>query len=90
MKNGNTQNKVSGVSDYDSYKKMLEKRILEELFKYYPKCRNAVDFTLVGSPLTFNYYIGSSKGEVYGLDGSCNRFQINDWLRPELIFLIYI
>ena len=70
-------------ADYEALKKVFEKRILEVLFEYYPQCRDAVDFTLVGSPLTFNHYIGSSAGEVYGLDGTCDRFQINDWLRPE-------
>ena len=70
--------------DYEEFKKMFENRILEEgLYKYYPQCRGKVDYTLVGSPLTFNYYIGSSKGEVYGLDGTCKRYKINDWLRPK-------
>lgn len=71
-------------NDYEILKQHFENRILEEgLYKYYPQCREKVDFTLVGSPLTFNYYIGSQKGEVYGLNGVCERFKINDWLRPE-------
>jgi len=70
--------------DYEDLKKMFENRILEDgLYKYYPQCREKVDFTMVGSPLSFNHYIGSKKGEVYGLDGACNRFQLNDFLRPE-------
>ena len=37
----------------------------------------------MGSPLTFNYFIGSQKGEVYGLESHPMRFQANDWLRPQ-------
>jgi len=70
--------------EYEEFKKMFENRILEEgLYKYYPQCREKVDYTMVGSPLTFNFYIGSTMGEVYGLDGTCDRFKINDWLRPK-------
>jgi all-trans-retinol 13,14-reductase len=70
--------------DYDDFKKMFEKRILNEgLYKYYPQTKGKVQFTEVGSPLTFNYYIGSTKGEVYGADATPERFSPNDWLIPK-------
>ena len=70
--------------DYEELKAKFEKRILEEgLYKYYPQTRGKVKFTEVGSPLTFNYYIGSTKGEVYGADCKPNRFEDNDWLKPK-------
>ena len=70
--------------DYDSFKKMFEDRILEEgLYKYYPQTKGKVKFTEVGTPLTFNFYIGSVKGEVYGADAIPQRFQPNDLLRPK-------
>ena len=54
---------------YEALKKMLEERILEEgLYKFYPHTRGTVDFTMVGSSLTFNHYIRSHRGEVYGLE----------------------
>jgi len=72
-------------ADYDEFKKLFEKRILEEgLYHYYPQTRGKVVHTDVGSPVTFNYYIGSRRGEVYGLDCSAaGRYVSDDWLRPK-------
>lgn len=70
--------------NYKDFKKIFEKRILEEgLYKYYPQTKGKVEFTEVGSPLTFNHYLGSVKGEVYGANATPNRFQPNDLLRPK-------
>jgi all-trans-retinol 13,14-reductase len=69
--------------DYDELKKMFEKRILEGMFSYYPQLKDKVDFTMVGSPLTFNHYIGSQQGEVYGMKNTPERFCSEDWLRPK-------
>jgi all-trans-retinol 13,14-reductase len=38
---------------------------------------------MTGSSLTFNHYLGSHYGEVYGLEGAPERFQVKDWLRPR-------
>ena len=46
---------------------MFEKRIINGLLEYYPHLKDKIDYTLVGSPLTFNHYIGSQQGEVYGM-----------------------
>merc|ERR1712113_820068 len=53
------------------------------LFKYYPQCREHVVFTEVGSPLSFNHFIGSVRGEVYGMDCVPKRFVARDLLRPK-------
>jgi all-trans-retinol 13,14-reductase len=69
---------------YDKLKSMFEKRILEEgLYKYYPKTRGTVKHTSVGSSLTFNHFLNSERGEVYGLEAHPERFEPEDWLRPE-------
>ena len=70
--------------EYQELKKMFADRILEEgLYKYYPKTKGKVVYTDIGSPLTFNHYIGSQRGEAYGLENDPIRFQENDWLRPK-------
>ena len=38
---------------------------------------------MVGSPLTFNHYIGSIQGETYGLNSPAERYQANDWLNVK-------
>ncbi|EGD78109.1 hypothetical protein PTSG_08987 [Salpingoeca rosetta] len=68
---------------YEAKKKMFGERMLEGFFHYYPKCRGKVDYTDVGSSLTFNHYLNSLRGEVYGLANDAARFAEHDWLRPE-------
>lgn len=70
--------------DYNSLKNIYANRILEEgLYKYFPKTDGKVDYVSVGSPLTFNHYIGTNKGEVYGLKATPDRYQEDDILRPK-------
>ena len=69
--------------DYEYIKAKFEARILQGLFEYYPQLESKVEFTMVGSPLTFNHYIGSTEGEVYGMKNSVDRFCKDDWLRPQ-------
>jgi len=75
-------------ADYEEKKKKLGDRILEEgLYHYYPQTREKVSFTMTGSALTFNHFIGSHEGEVYGLDSTPLRFQAGphqEWLRPRM------
>lgn len=70
--------------EYQTLKDMFANRILEEgLYHYYPKTKGKVVYKEVGSPLTFNHYIGSQRGEAYGLENAPIRFQDNDWLKPD-------
>ena len=70
--------------EYQKRKKLYADRILEEgLYHYYPKTRGKVKYCEVGSPLTFNHYIGSQRGECYGLDNKPIRYQHDDWLIPK-------
>ena len=46
--------------------------------------RGHVTHTSVGSSLTFNHYLNSHRGEVYGLESHPERFEEDDWLRPEV------
>jgi all-trans-retinol 13,14-reductase len=75
-------------AEYEELKRKIGDRILEEgLYHYYPQTRGKVTFTMTGSSLTFNHYIGSERGEVYGLDSAPLRFQQGahqSWLRPQL------
>jgi all-trans-retinol 13,14-reductase len=70
--------------EYKAKKKRYGDRILEEgLYHYYPKTKGKVTYCEVGSPLTFNHYIGSQRGECYGLDNSPIRYSHDDWLTPK-------
>ena len=70
--------------EYQKIKKQYGDRILEEgLYHYYPKTKGKVTYCEVGSPLTFNHYIGSQRGECYGLDNKPIRYEHDDWLIPK-------
>eukprot|EP01083_Nonionella_stella_P004627 13438_1 len=70
--------------EYEAKKEMYCQRILNEgLFKYFPKTRDKILFTEIGTPLTFNHFIGSNRGEVYGLDVLKERFGANDFFRAD-------
>ena len=70
--------------EYQNIKKQYGDRILNEgLYHYYPKTRGKVNYCEVGSPLTFNHYIGSQRGECYGLDNKPIRYEHKDWLIPK-------
>ncbi|EDQ92744.1 uncharacterized protein MONBRDRAFT_21832 [Monosiga brevicollis MX1] len=69
--------------DYNAKKEMIQDKVLEVLFKYYPQCRDNITLLRVSTSLTFNHYLRSQRGEVYGLESSPMRFQEDDWLRPD-------
>ena len=69
--------------DYDEIKSILTEKILQVLYKYYPQIEGNIDYLNLATPLTFNYYLNSNKGEIYGINCSKNRFMKNDWLLPE-------
>jgi len=70
--------------DYDDLKNRLAEKIWEQTCRFYPQLKDKRDYFDVGTPLTNNYYIGSPKGEIYGLDHSMSRFDpaISCQLRP--------
>jgi len=68
--------------DYLNKKEAIKTRMLETLYKHYPKTRGHVVYTSIGSPLTYNAYIGSNFGEVYGASSSKTRFKEIDFLKP--------
>jgi all-trans-retinol 13,14-reductase len=73
---------------YKDLKDQFEKRILEEgLFRFYPHLRDTIEYTEVGTPVSFNHYLNSTKGECYGLNCTKERFIPNnfsdDWLKPR-------
>lgn len=71
------------AEEYQQKKKRYGDRILNEgLYHYYPKTKGKVKYCEVGSPLTFNHYINSQRGECYGLDNKPIRYQHDDWLTP--------
>lgn len=71
--------------DYDSLKNRLAEKAWEQACRFYPQIKDRRVYFDVGTPLTNKYYIGSPKGEIYGLDHDKNRFSllVSSQLRPK-------
>lgn len=70
-------------AEYEAYKEVLAQRLLEVLFRHRPQLRAALDYYELSSPLSTQYYQGSERGEIYGLEHSVARFQ-RPFLHPQL------
>lgn len=68
--------------DYDTFKKALEKTMLEQLLARLPKLRPMVDFVELSTPLSTEHFVRPSRGSIYGLEPTPRRFA-NRWLRPR-------
>ncbi|ETO21406.1 hypothetical protein RFI_15799 [Reticulomyxa filosa] len=61
--------------EYDSLKKKIGMRLVEELiYKNWPQVRDSVEKIKFGTPLTSKHYLGSPNGESYGLHVNVDRF----------------
>jgi len=72
--------------DYESVKVAIGRKMWEQTLAIYPQLADKVEYFEVGSPVTNKFYIGSSRGEIYGLDHTAKRFgtpQVMMHLRPD-------
>ncbi|KAK6190807.1 hypothetical protein SNE40_002594 [Patella caerulea] len=60
--------------DYNAIKDRIGERIIQQCIGLYPKMENKVSLIKVGTPVTNNYYLGTTKGEMYGLNHNQTRF----------------
>jgi len=60
---------------YESMKKEIESNLLKSLCKVFPELKDKVIYTDIGTPLSNNFYIGSFRGESYGLEHTPKRFR---------------
>lgn len=72
--------------EYESIKNNLGRRMWDQVLAVYPQLADKVEYFEVGSPVTNKYYIGSARGEIYGLDHTAKRFgspEVMMHLRPD-------
>ncbi len=68
--------------DYEALKESFSKRLLEEVFRRVPQIRGHVDHAELSTPLSTRHFANYSRGEIYGLEHTPERFRQN-WLRPR-------
>ena len=62
-------------------KEGIAERMMEALFAQLPQLRGRVAFHEISTPLTTQHFAAYSRGELYGLDHTPERFQ-QGFLRP--------
>eukprot|EP01084_Bolivina_argentea_P259449 437770_1 len=71
FKSGNSKNIDK---DYQKFKQIFIDECIKKLYKFYPKCKDKIDFIDLSTPLSLEYYLKSDKGGAVGLDVTPNRF----------------
>ena len=71
--------------DYHSLKTDIANKMWEQVLTIYPDLEDRREYMEVGTPLSNQFYLASSKGEVYGLDHDTKRFDpyVAMELRPQ-------
>lgn len=67
--------KYSREIDYLQYKEKLKEVVINFLENRFPGFRDLVDYSEIGTPLTFQRYCGHPGGEIYGIPFTPERFQ---------------
>ena len=72
--------------EYDELKAAITNRLWDQVTKLFPQLADQVDYMEGATPLTHNYYIQSTAGEIYGLDHDLKRFALEPLvkLRPDV------
>jgi all-trans-retinol 13,14-reductase len=70
--------------EYLALKKRFENNLIAMLYTQLPQLKGKVAYVDVGSPLSNNYYLGTQRGEPYGLAATTERWADNGhWLRAQ-------
>ena len=59
---------------YDQFKQRMQERMLAKVVELLPEIQGHVKHVTLGSPLSNNFYLGTSWGEAYGLEHTAKRF----------------
>ncbi|XP_067825051.1 all-trans-retinol 13,14-reductase-like [Heptranchias perlo] len=60
--------------DYENFKMSIARRLIDQATEYFPQLKDRIEYIRVGSPLSNQFYIGSSRGEIYGANHDVSRF----------------
>jgi phytoene dehydrogenase-like protein len=68
--------------EYEAKKEAYAQRLLDKLYEKFPHLNGKVDYYELSTALSTDYFCRYSKGEIYGLDHTPDRFEL-DWLKPK-------
>jgi len=67
-------------SDYESLKEKITETILNDIEARHPGFREIVDYVELATPLSVEHYMGHSRGAIYGLPATPEKFR-QDWIK---------
>ena len=65
--------------DYESAKRRITQALIDIVEQHYPGFRDLVEYSELGTPLTFEYFTGAPSGCIYNYPGTPNRYRM-EWL----------
>mmetsp|Transcript_3332 Transcript_3332/g.6679 ORF Transcript_3332/g.6679 Transcript_3332/m.6679 type:complete len:592 (-) Transcript_3332:61-1836(-) len=69
-------------AEYEAYKQVLKLQMLKGLLREFPELEGRIGYTDVGTAVTNDYYLGTTRGAIYGLPHTPERFR-SKWLRAR-------
>ena len=66
-------------AEYEAIKKRLTERLVASVVQQLPQLKGRIEYVDLGTPLSNDYYLGTSWGEAYGLAHTPSRFD-QPWL----------
>uniref|UniRef100_A0A4W3HGQ7 Retinol saturase, tandem duplicate 2 n=1 Tax=Callorhinchus milii TaxID=7868 RepID=A0A4W3HGQ7_CALMI len=60
--------------DYENLKMDIAKTLIDNVMEYFPQLKDRVEYFKAGSPLSHQFYIAASHGEMYGIHHGISRF----------------
>lgn len=69
-------------ADYADFKQDISQTLLETIYRQVPAARGKVDYFELSTPLSTQHFNNYSRGEVYGLDHTPQRFD-QTWVKPS-------
>ena len=68
--------------DYESAKNRIVQALLDLIERHYPGFRDLVEYSELGTPLTFEHFTAAPSGAIYGFPGTPDRYR-KSWLGPN-------
>ncbi|XP_078280635.1 all-trans-retinol 13,14-reductase-like [Rhinoraja longicauda] len=60
--------------DYENLKMAIARGLIDQTTEYFPQLKDKIEYIKVGSPLSNQFYIAASCGEMYGVNHDMSRF----------------
>ncbi len=67
--------------DYESAKNRITQALLDLMERHHPGFRDLIEYTELGTPLTFEHFTDAPSGAIYGYPGTPDRYR-KPWLSP--------